>query len=124
MSILFLDDDHHRIKQFRSKVPSATIVETAQDCIEQIKKQGWDMVFLDHDLGGEVYADSGREDTGMEVVRCIAENQPDIGTVVVHSGNEPARKEMVLKLRDAKYRVIDMPFWQMIVSIEIDEWPM
>jgi len=120
MNILFLDDDHHRIKQFRSKVPFVTITETSQDCIEQLNARDWDMVFLDHDLGGEVYADSQRTDTGMEVVRHIVKHAPRIGELYIHSGNEPARKEMTAKLVDAGYTATPMPFWQLIVSIEVD----
>ena len=75
---LFLDDDEIRTKNFISEVPSAETVKTAEECINKLKENDYDCVFLDHDLGGETYVSSKREDCGMEVVRWIKENLPKI----------------------------------------------
>jgi len=109
MDILFLDDNPVRLKMFRSAVPSAKMVTTASECIEALKEK-WDWVFLDHDIGGEIYASANRADTGMEVVRHIFDNRPEIGHIVVHSHNVPAAKLMVSLLEDAQYDVTKSPF--------------
>lgn len=110
MEILFLDDDPYRQAFFRSKVPYATIVDNANDCIEQLKKQRWDEVFLDHDLGGEIYQDPNEKNSGSEVVRFIVDNGPIIGKIVVHSMNQPARNKMARDLIDAGYSTRAIPF--------------
>lgn len=113
MNILFLDDNPDRTKRFMREfnptTHAITCVETAAECINQLKQarlkgEHWDAVYLDHDLDGKAFVDSSDTNTGMEVVRWIVEHKPIIKQVLVHSHNEPAGKEMVLKLRDAGYR--------------------
>ena len=78
MNILFLDDSKERTKTFLSRCPSAVCVETAQECIEELKNNEYEILYLDHDLSDQVFIDSSREDTGMEVVRWIVSNNPKI----------------------------------------------
>ncbi len=112
MRILFLDDDPKRGNAFLHDHPGARWVLTARDCIDALSDP-WNEVWLDHDLGGEVYVDSGREDCGMEVVRWIRENRPEhlMDTrFTVHSFNAPAAMHMVGDLRGAGYNVVYQPF--------------
>jgi len=118
--LLFLDDCPNRCKKFRSSCPYATIVHTAVDAIARIEAQHWDIVSLDHDLGGEAYVDSKREDCGMEVVRFIVANQPKIHKVIVHSSNGPARLNMVSLLKQAGYVVQDASFLNFWTSGIVD----
>lgn len=113
MNILFLDDNTERLasaERFISKVMSVPkeseigLTTTANDTIDAIQTYVPQILFLDHDLGGEVYVDSGREDCGMEVVRWLVGNfQENIKVIIVHSWNTVAGEEMVKKLRDAGY---------------------
>lgn len=105
MNVLFLDDNQCRIDRFRSDIPWAIITMTAQDTIDRLTSKSWDYVFLDHDLGGEVFVDSDREDTGMEVVRWVAKNTPEVKHFIVHSLNHSAAQEMAQKLAEAGYSV-------------------
>jgi len=107
---LFLDDCPERTAIFRSLVPDAVCVETADACIEQLSACPWDVAFLDHDLGGEVYVDSSKPNTGAAVVRWIVEHRPDVGSFVVHSLNADAAKRMVAGLREAGYGAEHVPF--------------
>ena len=66
--------------------------------------------FLDHDLGGEVYVDSDRPDTGMEVVRWVEAHRPPVARFVVHSFNGKAAEAMVARLDEAGYAVTRAPF--------------
>jgi predicted regulator of Ras-like GTPase activity (Roadblock/LC7/MglB family) len=108
--ILFLDDDSNRIKQFRSQVPSATFCRTAQEMISALSKAEGviDWLFLDHDLGGEVFVDSSLPNTGMEVVRWLERNRKEIVTVVVHSHNPAAARLMTDRLRATGYNVVQV----------------
>jgi len=110
--IIFLDDDKQRCRAFKrfAGCPS-TIVHTAQDCIKAIQEtDDISILFLDHDLGGEVYVNSAREDCGMEVVRWIVANNPPIRTIIVHSLNAPAAQSMVVALKRAQYDAHYNPF--------------
>jgi len=111
MDILFLDDDPERTRSFQSIVPYADCVKTAEECIETLQSNDrWDIVFLDHDLGGEVYVDSNKPDCGMEVVRWICNTKPDIDRVIVHTMNPPAALRMEMALKFSGYIVDRIPF--------------
>jgi hypothetical protein len=128
-SIIFLDDDENRTASFLNKVSGSVASRkgnihtptTAIGAIDWIKaidalREQPDMdehtltVFLDHDLGGEIYVDSNREDCGMEVVRWIVANKPRIEEIVVHTHNTPAGEAMVDSLSSAGYKVCYCPF--------------
>jgi CheY-like chemotaxis protein len=123
MKIVFLDDDHQRWYRLQNRIPQAVRVETAAECINMIKDSPEiDWLFLDHDLGGEAYVKSYREDCGMEVVRyLIAEKlNKSIHKIVVHSHNTVAALEMFNKLKEADYDVRLVPFYNLIESIEVN----
>lgn len=108
--VLFLDDDLTRCVHFNNRRKDAVQVHTAEDCIKQLAAQRWDEVHLDHDLGGEVMVDSSLPNTGMEVVRWIVANDPDIACIVIHTHNTVAAPIMVTDLSAAGYRVMRIPF--------------
>ena len=74
----------------------------------------WNTVYLDHDLGDEVYVDSSRPDCGMEVVRWVVENRPKVGKFVVHTMNTPAGHAMCRALKGAGYEVKYQSFYRLI----------
>lgn len=112
MKILFLEDNNYRILAFtqREKDNDLTIVNTADEAIEQLKSERFDVVHLDHDLGGQIYQSIWSQNCGMEVVRWIVENHPMIPKIIIHSWNIPAAKLMEKDLRDAGYDVVRAPF--------------
>lgn len=121
MRIIFLDDDNQRWYRFQSKIPNSVRAETADECICLIRDSAKiDWLFLDHDLGGEAYVNSAREDCGMEVVRflCADNLTKTISNIVVHSHNTVAALEMFNKLKDAGYNVRLVPFYNLIDAIE------
>lgn len=103
INILFLDDNSVRIAEAQrvylnnDRVSVLTIVKTAQSAIEMLKSGlHYHLVHLDHDLGGETYVNSNREDCGMEVARWIIENNPDnIDVISIHSWNTTASYGMM-----------------------------
>jgi len=112
--ILFLDDDLERVSEFLQKLQhhgfEIDVVENAPDCIKKIFSAKYDFISLDHDLGGEIFVDSNRQDTGMEVVRKIVEQKPDQGKFIVHSFNPTAAAGMFIALKSSNYDVYQIPF--------------
>src|SRR5262245_49267713 len=123
MNILFLDDCPHRHRQFRSVMPFAIMVHTADETIAKLSDGTiWDYVFLDHDLGGESFVNSNREDTGMGVVRWLAKNPITINKMIyVHSLNADGARKMVEMLRSSGYPVHYYPFTNLLNSEILDD---
>lgn len=115
MRILFLDDNGPRTETFLRAVAINSkdriyTTKTAEGCISRLEDEEWDYVFLDHDLGDEIFVDSNRPDCGMEVVRWLEANKKNIHCIFVHTANEPARNAMVKKLKAAGYTAVDSCF--------------
>lgn len=123
MNILFLDDNDLRIQATENKfcevqpsdsISSLTCVTTAEDTINKLQDgTKWDFISLDHDLGGNTFMDSNREDTGMEVVRWITRNMKAKeydGVIRVHSWNVPAGKRMTETLKMYGFKCYYEPF--------------
>jgi CheY-like chemotaxis protein len=102
--VLILEDDEGRIECFRRNLDGHTI-ETTKD-VEELKillmSQEWDVLFLDHDLGSEVYCSTERPDTGSEAARWLSENldrKPK--HIIIHTLDEAGRVYMKDLLPDA-----------------------
>ena len=110
---LFLDDDPARAEAFLEKFPDASWVQNVADCITALTGTTWDEIHLDHDLAGEWFVDSERQDCGMEVVRWLT-TEPRTHLMaakfVVHSHNSNAAMVMVTQLGLAGYYVVEQPF--------------
>lgn len=109
---LFLDDDPARAAVFLAQHPQAVWVQTVPECLAELTGR-WDEIHLDHDLGGEHFVDSGREDCGMEVVRWLTrEPRRHLrrARFTVHSHNMVAAYEMTFRLQLAGFRVQARPF--------------
>jgi len=96
MKILVLDDNETRLRLFRQKFIGHEIlcVRTVKEAIKTLKKEGFDAVFLDHDLGGKENVASGPE-TGYEVAYWLSkhpEKKPP--QIVIHSFNTVGSRNM------------------------------
>jgi len=105
MRILILEDDPNRHVRFRRNLIGAeiTIVDQAQDAIELLKTKEWDLLCLDHDLGGKIHVDSSEPNTGYAVAKWLEENpkfQPK--EIILHSLNPVGRENMKKCLPNAK----------------------
>ena len=91
MKILILDDDMNRHQLFDKNyaIHELVHVQTAQEAIDQLKVNTFDVVFLDHDLGGlQMVESGGKEPTGYDVAKWIAMNpERKPKQVFVHSLN-------------------------------------
>lgn len=104
MRVLILDDDMMRHKIFNQKLIGhvVTNVYTSKEAIDELENEDWDIVFLDHDLGGKIYVESG-ENTGYEVAQWLNNNpskQPK--RIVIHSYNPTGAQNMKQLLSDAE----------------------
>jgi hypothetical protein len=118
--VLFLDDDELRAGTFLEAHPEAVWVQTASECIVLLE-EAWDEVHLDHDLGGEQFVDSERDDCGMAVVRWIVESPRahlEKTLVFVHSHNMNAATMMGFHLSMAGHKVEVRPFGTVVESSE------
>jgi CheY-like chemotaxis protein len=96
MKILILDDDQTRHDGFKKNLIGFDLEHTytSKECIEKLKNNTYNMVLLDHDLGGQVFVDSG-ENTGWEVSEWLSKN-PDKKPkhIIVHSWNPVGANNM------------------------------
>ena len=114
MKVLVLEDSEERITWFRSKFPSAEIVNTADEAIRLLSEAPYDVIFLDHDLAPlhyEGYNPINDESSGRKVTRwIIATDTQKSARFVVHSLNAPGAAAMVETLHLSGRRVEWVPF--------------
>jgi len=112
-NILILEDDENRMVEFYDRFKGAESAdveflinhaETAEEAINFLKSTTYDLIFLDHDLGGETYVDVNNKNTGSEVARFMNESEIEFnGNIIIHSMNDIAAENM-LKLIKPKNR--------------------
>lgn len=115
MRILFLDDNEQRHEsQARNCVGhNVDRARNATEAISLMRDNRYDLVMLDHDLGGE---DSENrmdcDEDGRTVARWMANNAAKFSatTAIVHSLNVNGSTEMVSILRDAGIEAFRHPF--------------
>jgi DNA-binding NarL/FixJ family response regulator len=130
MRILVLEDDPIRINRFKQTLSGHDVsyAETARGAISFLAGKTFDIVFLDHDLGGQTYVETSEKNTGSEVVRWIMgvfdgekdhrekliypkSRQDWRGTrFIVHSMNTAAALSMTHDLGQARCAVNHVPF--------------
>jgi CheY-like chemotaxis protein len=128
MRIFILEDDHERIKTFRRKLIGHEIVvaETAQEAINALgthkdamtRASRFDLIFLDHDLGGEQMVSTAGRNTGSEVVRWMVTEMGKCPSVIVHSLNTPAALEMQNKLCEIGVDCHRIPFTKLVHDLD------
>lgn len=98
MKILILDGNIARHRSFAKNLIGNEIIHVteASNAIQLLDNNAFDVVFLDHDLPGEIYVDSfGNKLTGYTVAKWLSEH-PDKtpNKVYIHSFNRTAAKIM------------------------------
>lgn len=119
--ILFLDDDSYRAALAYQRWPenkkSNTIwCTTAEEAIGVLQDYDLEEAHLDHDLGGEHFVNSARENCGMQVVRWLEQRtSAELQKLkdchfTIHSWNIPAGKEMTERIAKLGLKAIQKPF--------------
>ena len=95
--VLILEDDFNRIFTFKKNLVGLEVYveETALGAINKLENESWDLLLLDHDLGGQQMVNSDDKNTGSEVARWLNEH-PDKKppTIILHSFNPTGIKNM------------------------------
>ncbi len=105
MKFLILEDDPKRHKHFKRNLigHEVTIKVTVPEITQLLQEKEWDVISLDHDLGGKVFVPSG-PDTGFAVAQWLYYNpnrKPKL--IVIHSFNEAGASSMIDYLPEASY---------------------
>lgn len=105
MRIFVLEDMETRIKVFQQRYASdeLTVVTTAEEAIAILTgRLDWDLISLDHDLGGQVFCSSELENSGYRVAKFLSDKNFK-GQIVIHSWNPAGAKNMLAVLPQAVY---------------------
>lgn len=98
-NFLVLEDDPERIEQFRKRfnefaerraaVVNSTFTEEVGECLRLLRTKRFDLVFFDHDLGGQQMVSCDSPNTGSEVARQMIQEGlvGRHGGYIVHSFN-------------------------------------
>jgi len=126
LKILFLDDNSTRISAFKLAVSSTTtnckldVATTAEEAVTFLRTTIYDLVFLDHDLGGEEFVDSSVLNTGYTVARFISQYSIPIKLgIILHSCNPVGAQNQMNILCAATCDVLIDPFPSMMDKIDL-----
>lgn len=124
LRLFVLEDDPARIHLFREASIGWAVVHIATS-VEEAKKlwtPPYDLVCLDHDLGGEQMVDSTQENTGYQFALWLAERpiEDRDETIVVHSYNPEGAKRMLVALREHRYAACRVPFGLTVLGLISD----
>ena len=118
MKVFILEDDDYRNSEFRKVLfnVDATFTTSYDEAID--KYQGpYDVVCLDHDLGGKTLVSSSEQNTGYQFTK----KMPYITTippiVLIHSYNPEGAENMRLELVAKGYSPIKMPFGPTLLNL-------
>lgn len=109
MRVFILEDNSHRVVKFRRELIGNIVdhAETLATGREMVCENEYDLIFLDHDLGGREMVDSADEDTGYHLALFIADDDKNKTTpCVVHSCNPAGSDNIVAALPHA----VKVPF--------------
>jgi len=112
MKILILEDDGERVRSFYDMFcdDSLVVVNSSLSAIFLIRELKFDVIFLDHDLGGQTYVDSEEQNTGYQVSKIIDDSINKLTPIIIHSWNQIGVKRMKEVLKDHKGQVVSVPF--------------
>jgi DNA-binding LytR/AlgR family response regulator len=103
MKIFILEDDPNRVEWLKENFNPGIeldITEMAETGMKWLREREYDVIFLDHDLGGERMVSSDVWNTGATVARMIHETDNKHLTVIVHSYNPSGAQIMIDSMRD------------------------
>lgn len=108
--ILILEDNVLRTKVFKLKYGGRYhlhIFDTALEAIESLEIFKYDLIFLDHDLGGKMFVETDDENgTGLDVAKALAKMKKHKRVpVIIHSLNPVGASKMKVTLGKRAKRI-------------------
>lgn len=119
MKIFILEDDPNRIEAFKGVIGDKHQLTVAKwlsgvDGADEVFNPPYDLMLLDHDLGGLVYLESeGIYETGFKFVKSLGQYNPEKHgepKVIIHSWNPDGAKAMGNLLYKNGWRAVLTPF--------------
>lgn len=106
MRLLMLDDDGNRMATFCEMFRHHTLVmvNTAPMAMAMLEMLHFDVVFLDHDLGGEGVVSRARVGSGQDVAEALPGGRNARAAVVIHSWNPEGADAMKDELQRRGHR--------------------
>jgi len=111
MKIFIVEDDENRITKFKDKfahIEEAQLYITrtaseAKKVLDENKDVMWDLMLLDHDLGGRVYVESADQNTGYQVAKHIKEKGIKYYNAITHSLNPVGADNIMGQLENCNH---------------------
>jgi DNA-binding NarL/FixJ family response regulator len=109
LRIFILEDDPFRTEYMIGYLdkafnkPNIVLSSDAEAAKKELAKELFDLVCLDHDLGGQVFVDSSEKNTGYQVAKYIKENNIKYKVCMIHSLNFMGAMRMKSVLPGAEY---------------------
>lgn len=116
MRIFILEDNPVRMRKFRNELIGHTIdhAETVYDGKSFVSLKKYDLILLDHDLGGRQMVDSSEENTGYQLAIFIAEEKLNRDTSCITHTCNPAGADNILSVLP---HAVKVPFPMLDISM-------
>ncbi len=100
MKILVVEDNPVRIEKFKRALIGCVVdyADNAHEGIILVRERKYDLIFLDHDLGGREHVSSNDPNTGFQVAKAIRGTLNRFAFIVVHSANVVGAKNIQQEL--------------------------
>lgn len=109
VTIFFLEDSLDRYAKFfkwietKAEKPNITSATDAEEAIKILEESDhFDVIFLDHDLGGRIFVDSSEDNTGYQVAKFIKQKGITYNQLIIHSQNPQGANNMKNILPDGQ----------------------
>jgi CheY-like chemotaxis protein len=118
LRIFILEDEKNRIDWFKENLKNLffdlTIATSYDEGIKLFSlKEKYDLILLDHDLGGRMYVDSNDENTGFNFCNYLIEKNV-AAPVIIHSMNTVGALKMEELLSSNDFIVSKLPFGDLV----------
>lgn len=120
MRIFILEDNPYRMVKFRQELIGHEIhhAETVDEGVALLSVNKYDVLLLDHDLGGDEMVDSHAVNTGYQLAKFVASLEQNTPTLcIIHSCN-PAVADNIQKVLP---HAVKIPFPSLKIE-SIPEW--
>ena len=122
--ILVLEDNPNRIAIFKTHLVNHDVdyVDIAWDANKLLNENIYDIIYLDHDLGGHVYVvDDDINGTGYDVAKVIPETENKNARIIIHTYNPVGYQRMSAALNEYNIKYAYVPFGLDTISIAFDD---
>jgi len=119
--VFILEDDLYRVNLFRKKLAAKhtlTITDNVFEAKKLLAENDFDVLFLDHDLGGEIFVDSSAENTGYQLAKWLEEQKKHYDQIIIHSCNPVGADMMAVRLDSCTENLSRVPFPLLINYLE------